>query len=362
MFDSIASLIEFKAVTLLIGLISVSFVISLAVARLIKPPFAKLADPRKIQDSHQGSISAYGGAVVFCLVLVLSLVELYTRSDGLLAQKIALIGGLVFAIGFVGDLGYSILPKFRALLILLVAAFSISEFGWLSNIGIGMIDVSVPFAIFITLVAIVGLTNSFNLLDGLHGLSAGTALLIFASLSYIAFSTGFTEFSAQYAIIFCCTLGFFFVNFPCGRLFLGDGGAYFLGFLVAQGCITLHLMQHEVSSWFFFTICIYPICETLFTIIRRLHSRQKWFLPDRRHLHQLVLDFLVSRNPGTRAGSLDALNPLASAVCLALVAVSCLAGIFLFDKTLGLLIFDCAFFGFYVITYRFMHYKLSSAS
>ena len=84
-------------------------------------------------------------------------------------------------------------------------------------------------------------------------------------------------------------IGFLFVNFPFGLIFLGDSGAYFGGFLLSAIAIMLPSRNPEISSWVSFLICLYPITETLFSIYRKLrrkgHHPSK---PDGVHLHMLI--------------------------------------------------------------------------
>jgi len=85
------------------------------------------------------------------------------------------------------------------------------------------------------------------------------------------------------------------VNFPFGKLFLGDGGAYLLGFLVAWLAVMLAHRNPDVSPWAPLLACAYPIFETLFTIVRRLWARTHPGQPDSEHLHSLVAVAITER-------------------------------------------------------------------
>jgi hypothetical protein len=91
------------------------------------------------------------------------------------------------------------------------------------------------------------------------------------------------------------TAGFFVVNFPLGKLFLGDGGAYLLGFLLAWLSVMLVYRNPSVSAWAPLLACAYPVFETVFTIMRRLWCRRHPGHPDSWHLHSLVKTAITAR-------------------------------------------------------------------
>jgi UDP-N-acetylmuramyl pentapeptide phosphotransferase/UDP-N-acetylglucosamine-1-phosphate transferase len=118
--------------------------------------------------------------------------------------------------------------------------------------------------------------------------------MILTAIAYVAFQVRdygilLSSFAAIGAIA-----GFVFWNYPKGRIFLGDGGAYLIGFWIAELCVLLVTRNPSVSKWFPVLICIYPIFETLFTIYRRLIRRLHLGMPDANHLHQMIFRRIVS--------------------------------------------------------------------
>ena len=87
-------------------------------------------------------------------------------------------------------------------------------------------------------------------------------------------------------------MGFFVLNFSTGKIFLGDGGAYLLGFILASLAIQLPARNYDVSPWTSLIFCSYPIIETIFTIFRRIKNRKSIHEPDNLHLHHLVSEFV----------------------------------------------------------------------
>ncbi len=134
-----------------------------------------------------------------------------------------------------------------------------------------------------------GVANAVNIIDGFHGLAAGALLIMFGGFAYVADAVGdrlVFDLALLYAAI---VLGFFLVNFPLGRIFLGDGGAYFCGYLLASLGVLLPARNAEVSAWTAILICAYPVIETLASMRRKArragHSIGQ---PDRVHFHMLA--------------------------------------------------------------------------
>lgn len=164
--------------------------------------------------------------------------------------------------------------------------------GWLTRLDIPGIDYLMAFgavSVLVTCFAVAGVSNAFNLIDGYNGLAGMVAVIILAGLAYVADQVGdryivVTAFSTAGAI-----LGFLVWNYPRGLIFLGDGGAYLIGFLVAELSVLLVARNPQVSPWFPLLLVFYPIFETVFTMFRRVViGRAHPGLPDAAHLHQLV--------------------------------------------------------------------------
>lgn len=168
----------------------------------------------------------------------------------------------------------------------------------LEHVGVGVIDSalagSVTFAFFFTVIAAAGVSHAFNIVDGCNGLSGFVSFIAFAAIGIVALQVD-DVFIAQTAILSAASmLAFLFWNFPKGRLFLGDGGAYAAGLLVAILSILLVSRNQEVSPWFPLLLVAYPVWETLYSAYRRLVV-QRWspFKPDKLHLHNLIYSRLV---------------------------------------------------------------------
>ena len=157
--------------------------------------------------------------------------------------------------------------------------------GWLAYL---------PFALPLTWFMVVGACNAFNLIDGTNGLAGGSALLMFAGVAIVAWHVGDMLILVQALAMAGALVGFLLWNYPKGKVFLGDAGAYFTGFMYAQLSIQLATRHADVSAWFVIALAAYPIVETLYSIFRRRVLRHAAAMqPDIRHLHSLLYVYFL---------------------------------------------------------------------
>lgn len=151
-----------------------------------------------------------------------------------------------------------------------------------------------------TCFAVGGMTNAINIIDGLNGLASGSVSLMLAGLATIAYLNGDTLVMKLCLWGIGATLGFMLLNYPFGRIFLGDGGAYLAGFWLAECGVLLLKRNPSVSTWAVLLVCIYPVWETVFSMYRRnVIHKVKSGMPDMTHLHHLLF-----KAQGQKQGSL----------------------------------------------------------
>ncbi len=144
-------------------------------------------------------------------------------------------------------------------------------------------------AIIVTVFVVSGVANALNIIDGFNGLASMCAVLMLVSIGYVAFQVDDMLIVWLAVAGVGAVLGFFVWNFPAGLIFLGDGGAYFLGFFIAELAILLLHRNPSVSPMFPLLVCIYPVFETVFSVYRRVMLRnQPAGMPDGIHLHSLI--------------------------------------------------------------------------
>jgi len=184
----------------------------------------------------------------------------------------------------------------------LLAAFASAAIAWwllggVSRVGFEWIDWLLafwPVSLLFTVIAVGGCTHALNIVDGMNGLAGMVATLMAASISLVAWQVGDTPIFLISAALASATLGFLVWNFPFGRVFLGDGGAYFIGFMLAELAVLLVVRNPSVSPFYALAVLFYPVFETLFSIWRRKFKRGVPVdQPDALHLHQLVFRRLV---------------------------------------------------------------------
>jgi UDP-GlcNAc:undecaprenyl-phosphate GlcNAc-1-phosphate transferase len=166
-------------------------------------------------------------------------------------------------------------------------------------LGIGIHKFQIPFtghvidlgfwSFLVTVFWLVALTNLINLIDGVDGLAGGICLMLMILLVYVGGTVGLTSFIA--AGMAGALLGFLWFNFPPARIYMGDGGAYFLGFLV--GCLTIASSQKgavfaALTAPLF--VLALPILDTTLAILRRGLQGLPLFRADRGHIHHRLLE------------------------------------------------------------------------
>jgi UDP-N-acetylmuramyl pentapeptide phosphotransferase/UDP-N-acetylglucosamine-1-phosphate transferase len=174
---------------------------------------------------------------------------------------------------------------------------------WITDYSLSRVDVwgidwllkYTFFSVAFTSFAVGGVANAINIIDGFNGLASTMTTLAFAGFAVIAFSVGDTNLAGVAIITAACVWGFFWVNWPLGKLFLGDGGSYFVGFALAWVAVLLIERNPSVSPFAALLICIHPISEVLLSIFRRKLKKMNPGHPDRLHFHSIVKQRYVRR-------------------------------------------------------------------
>jgi UDP-GlcNAc:undecaprenyl-phosphate/decaprenyl-phosphate GlcNAc-1-phosphate transferase len=145
------------------------------------------------------------------------------------------------------------------------------------------------FSIPITILWIIGITNAINLIDGLDGLAAGVSSIGIATISFMAMLMGDVFVMSIALIVLCSTIGFLFFNFHPAKIFMGDTGALFLGYIISVLALLGFKNVTMISLIIPLIILGVPISDTFFAIIRRIINKQPLAAPDKSHLHHCLL-------------------------------------------------------------------------
>jgi UDP-N-acetylmuramyl pentapeptide phosphotransferase/UDP-N-acetylglucosamine-1-phosphate transferase len=307
-----------------------------------------------VQKFHTRPTPRIGGlGILLGILLPIFLQNIFTNEF----KYLIAVSLIPFLIGFNEDIRKNTSVKAR-LIAIVVATYLAIE---LTQVTLNRVDIAVidhylsywPLAVFITIIAITGFTNSINILDGFNGLSSGVTLIAIGFLCILAKQTHDEELFIFGLIFSGSLIGFMFWNFPFGKIFLGDGGAYFIGFLTGWFALMLPIRNPEISPWVCLLICGYPVVEVLYSIYRRLKNKMAPSDADIFHMHSLIRTRLIEsmklQFPDWFKNSLVAPPIWCSSFLLGFIALN------LFNRSILLL----ALFLCFCVAYHFVYSALN---
>ena len=230
----------------------------------------------------------------------------------------------------------------------------------MQNTGLAPLDAVLafaPVAVLFTAFAVGGMANAINIIDGFNGLASGSVAIMSAALGVIAGSVGDAALATVCFGVAACALGFGVVNWPFGKIFLGDGGAYLLGFMLAWLAVLLPMRNAQVTAWTTLLVCAYPVIEVGFSV-RRRHQRQGHHpgQPDRAHLHHFVHRRLITQ--WFPAVSKRMQNGLTSPLCWLATALPALWAVVFAENIAMLSVGMClAIFGYGAVYSRLTQFR-----
>ena len=288
----------------------ITFLISLGVSFVILPVINKYAVERVFLDysderkQHRKPIVRIGGlgliVGIFAALFFVSVIgDLNLKVNNYL---VLLLSFSFFLIGFADDL-FNLSPWPR-----LISQISFSSIAWFQNIRIDAIDISnlhlgidifiLPkfLSLIITVFWIVGITNAINWIDGLDGLAIGISFIAVLGLGIINFRLNkFDELFLFFAMAGSCISFMKYNCFPA-KILMGDGGSYFLGFLLSFSAIittTKYSFNSDIPdvTSIFIPICLFliPIMDMVYVICLRILKGRSPFYPDKDHIHHRIM-------------------------------------------------------------------------
>lgn len=326
-----------------------SFFVNLWLCKKFKPKFNNLPE---LQHIHFHSAARVGGCGVFMSVML----SLFFFSDELRQVSVlTLLATLPAAVlGWVEDVKANVSAIVRLLGAILSGILFYKLVGYsIKDCDILLCDYFVsiePIAVFLTVLALAACANGFNMIDGLHGLASGSAMVMLVTFSFVSFAVDDKELGFLSIGVFASILGFWILNFPLGKIFLGDGGAYFLGLLIGSIAVMITERNESVSPVFSLIVVVYPIYEVSRSTIRRLNiALSKPLQADRGHIHSVWFQLIQNKtdyNPVLQ-------NAFAGGTALLLPILSCTVGMFYYSNTAGLVY---AVVGFIIAVELFLHF------
>lgn len=311
--------------------------------------------PGAVQKFHLDPTPRVGGLAIYMAVVLA-----WFFAPGIVEHRLLatlLVAGMpALLIGLLEDVTKRVSVSTRLVVTMASGGLAV----WMTGVAIDRLDMPFadavlaawPIALLFTAFAVGGIANAINIIDGFHGLASGTLMISLLALSAIALAVGDAPLAGVAMLVAAAVTGFWLVNFPWGKLFLGDGGAYFSGFALAWLSIELLARNETVSPWASVLLCGYPTIEVIYSIIRRRKVRQSPGAADRHHLHSLVATQLIQPKLSKLPPNLR--NAAVSVVMWICAVIPVLPAIFFFNRPEVLLpAIGACFLGYHVF-YRFV--------
>jgi UDP-N-acetylmuramyl pentapeptide phosphotransferase/UDP-N-acetylglucosamine-1-phosphate transferase len=291
------------------GISSFLMCLLLLVTQPLHARFSMDSDLVGIQKIHLQPVPRIGGiAIVSGMLAVPLAIYLFHRDVALHSYArpmlFAILAGMpAFIAGLVEDITKTVSVRAR-----LIATFFSALLGaWMLGASLSRVDVIgldtllqfTPFSLVVTAIAVGGVANSVNIIDGFNGIASGSMIVFLAGIAVLAHQAHDPLVLQLSLIGIGAALGILALNFPTGRIFIGDGGAYLLGFWLAEMAVLLVARNAHITPWQLLAICAYPVSEVLFSMYRRRIIRKSApGAPDRLHLHTLLYRrFICQRLP-----------------------------------------------------------------
>ncbi len=269
-----------------------SFIIILFLLKYVSP-YLKLMDKPDTRKKHIGNIPLIGGIIIYLNILFY--INYFETSNHMItilltSSILILLGALDDAIGL--GVTFRLITQFICCLVVIGSGLVISNIGdymYLPNIQIGVLSV------FFTVFCVIGLTNSFNFIDGVDGLCSGLALISIISVLIISYleKTHIYLIDFDYLILISISIILFiFFNITnYSKIFLGDSGSMFLGFFIAWILILTSQHENQIIHPVLTIWCVtLPVFDITSVVIRRSLRKINPFKPDRRHVHHILIE------------------------------------------------------------------------
>jgi UDP-N-acetylmuramyl pentapeptide phosphotransferase/UDP-N-acetylglucosamine-1-phosphate transferase len=349
-------LISTNSLILLIALIASLSIAALVVITQRYHGHLTMDSSHGVQKFHVHPTPRVGGLGIY-IGLVVAWLLVKDEAISQILKTIVLAGIPAFAFGILEDLTkqVGVIPRLLATMASGLIACLMTGLS-LTRLDVPVVDEAfkfVPVALLFTSFATGGIANAINIIDGFHGLASGAAIIILVAIAAIAFEVRDLPLVVASLSVAAAVAGFWFLNYPWGKIFLGDGGAYFTGFAMAWLAVLLLVRNPQVSPWVCLLVFAYPVIEVLYSVVRRYMQNQSPGAPDSLHLHSLVKTQIIRKKLPHWRSNLQ--NAAVSPCIWGFVTIPALAGVFLFNASpmvLGVVI--VAFVAMYHLVYTYL--------
>ena len=252
----------------------------------------RMLDVPNARSSHTRPTPRGGGLGIVIGVLVGAWSLFLFRIISMPIREIAaltLCGGIVALIGWLDDI-HRLPYRIRLIVQAITSTIIISAVGYYHTITVLFIgDIHLPLiGILFTFLWIVGLTNAYNFMDGIDGIAGGQALIAGLGWAIVGYVSGVTFVCLIGVLLAATSLGFLFHNWPPARIFMGDVGSAFIGFILAV--LPIMAGQRDPRIMIAGVLLVWPfIFDTSFTLARRMIRKENIFEAHRSHIYQRLV-------------------------------------------------------------------------
>tara|TARA_B100000519_G_C14231824_1_gene432759 strand:- start:321 stop:1205 length:885 start_codon:yes stop_codon:yes gene_type:complete len=228
-----------------------------------------------------------GGGVIIAIVFLAFLLAFYITKQIIVVEFLIFFsGGLIMAVtGFLDDI-LELKASIRFIIQFLAAGWGLYWIGGIPSITFfERLPVLVPIANTIAVVALVWFINSFNFIDGIDGLATSSAIFFSLSTGGYFLWQGIEPYGSLLMVLAACSLAFLCFNWPPAKMFLGDAGSNFFGYLFGA-MILITVKNGNLSIWTWLIILAYLITDTTTTTFLRLCLVKGWYQTHRSHAYQ----------------------------------------------------------------------------
>jgi UDP-N-acetylmuramyl pentapeptide phosphotransferase/UDP-N-acetylglucosamine-1-phosphate transferase len=296
--------VPIRSLSIFVETLSVTLFVALALSLLVVATRRlhgrfSMDHPGAVQKFHLNPTPRIGGIGIYFSLVVAWYILKPSEARNILGS-IVVAGLPAFLFGVVEDFTKKVSVRSRLLATMGSGALvCILSGATLDHLDVPLLDDLLqytPVAVLFTAFAVGGVANAINIVDGFHGLASGVGILAFIGLGLLALTGGDVSVAAVAFLGATALMGFWLVNYPWGKLFLGDGGAYFTGFVLAWLAVLIPARNPAISPWACLLVCGYPIIEVLYSVVRRLVNRMSPGDADSKHLHSLLATKLIKRH------------------------------------------------------------------
>lgn len=261
-----------------------------------------LSGPQKF---HTVPVPRVGGVPIMCGLVVATIWQTWRHFDPL--PWLVLLSAIpAWGAGLIEDLCKKVGVTARLLATFISALLGYYLLGaYMPRLDVPGLDqlytLHIVIPVVFTMITVGGVAHAMNIVDGYNGLAGIVSLMFLFAFGYVAFTLNDMFIFALCVSLAGAILGFLVWNYPAGMIFAGDGGAYLIGFLLAEIAVLLCFRHPQISPWFPLLVVIYPVFETLFSIYRKRYVRgQSPGVPDGLHFHMLIYKRLVRWMVGSK--------------------------------------------------------------